>query len=222
VVWAADAPTCRENSRCPMDPQRDQQHINGDEVIDLLRAGAAAALCTLGLTAQAQTFHAGLAGGATRSNSGCVGAITCDKSDVGGRAWVGVTNKDGLGLEIVGHDFGSVRYTATNALGATIAGKATLRGVGIGPIWDYREGNWSFHARAGIGRYETDVRETTGSSSVSAGDYTNEFYVGAGFGYRLGTRFTVIAAIDSGKANNRTVGYQYEVVMYSLGVQFGF
>jgi hypothetical protein len=191
-------------------------------VIDLLRAGTAAALCTLGLTAHAQSFHAGIAGGATRSNSGCVGATTCDKSGVGGRAWAGVTNKDGLGLEVVAHDFGAVRLTATDPFGVTISGKATLRGVGIGPIWDYREGNWSFHARAGIGRYWTKVRATDNVSSASVSDHSNEFYFGAGFGYRVGTRFTVIAAIDSTQADNRAAGYNYDAVLYTLGVQFGF
>jgi len=190
-------------------------------VIDILRAGTAAALCTLGLTAQAQSFHAGIAGGATRSNSGCVGATTCDKTDVGGRAWAGVTNKDGLGLEIVAQDFGAVRITTvTGAI--TTSGKATLRGVGIGPIFDYREGNWSFHARAGIGRYETKVRSSNVFGSASVSDHSNEFYWGAGFGYRVGTRITVIAAIDSSQADNRAAGYNYEAMLYSLGVQVGF
>ena len=44
------------------------------------------------ITAHAQSFHGGIAAGSTKSNSACVGATTCDTSDVGGRAWVGVTN----------------------------------------------------------------------------------------------------------------------------------
>ena len=93
---------------------------------------------------------------------------------------------------------------------------------GIGPIFEFRVGNWSFHARAGLGRYQTYVRETTGSSSISASDHTNEFYWSAGLGYRPTTRITVIAALDSAKATNRTAGYSYEAVLYTLGVQFGF
>jgi len=190
-------------------------------VIDLLRSGIAAALCTLGVAAQAQSFHAGIAGGATKSNSGCLGATTCDKTDTGGRAWVGLTNKDGLGLEIVAQDFGAVRVT-TVAGAITTEGKATLRGIGIGPIFEYREGNWSFHARAGIGHYETKLRASNGIASSSAGDHTNEFYWSAGFGYLVSPRITAIVAIDSSKANNRAASYNYEAVMYSLGVQFGF
>ena len=120
-------------------------------MIDLVRTGAAAILFAA-VGAQAQTFHAGLAGGGTKSNSGCVGASSCDKTDVGGRAWVGVTNMNGLGLEVVAHDFGAVRATGIDpTTGVATVLKASLRGVGIGPIWDYREGNLSFHARAGVG-----------------------------------------------------------------------
>lgn len=190
-------------------------------MIDLLRAGIAATLCTLGVTAQAQTFHAGIAGGGTKSNSGCLGATTCDRTDVGGRAWVGLTNKDGLGLEIVAHDFGAVRVTTVTGAVTTV-GKATLRGYGIGPIFDYREGNWSFHGRAGIGRYQTKLSASDGITAASAGDNTTEFYWSAGFGYRMSPSITVIAAVDSAKADNRAAGYNYEAVLYSLGVQVGF
>jgi hypothetical protein len=190
-------------------------------VIDFLRAGTAAALCTLGLAAQAQTFHAGIAGGSTRTNSDCAGATTCDKSGAGGRAWVGVTNKNGLGVEIVAQDFGSVRASAPVA-GGTLEEKGTLRGIGIGPIWDYREGNWSFHARAGMGRYKSSVRVSDPTGSITVSDRSNDFYWGAGVGYRLGTSVTVIAAYDSTQADNKAGGYRYDAALYSLGVQFGF
>ncbi len=191
-------------------------------MIDLLRAGTGASLLTLAVAAQAQAFHAGIAGGGTKSNPECIGASACDKTDVGGRAWVGVTNKDGLGLEVVAHDFGSVRATFTDPVsGATIVGKETLRGVGIGPIWDYREGNFSFHARVGAGSYWTKF-SFTGGAVPTAKDRHNEFYWSLGLGWRFAGRFTAIAAVDSVRATNREAGNSYESVMYTLGVQAGF
>jgi hypothetical protein len=127
----------------------------------------------------------------------------------------------GLGLEIVAHDFGAVRSTVVSG-GITTTGKATLRGFGFGPIFDYREGNWSFHARAGIGRYHTKVQASDPFSSLTISDNSTEFYWGGGFGYRVMPRLTVIVAIDSTQADNRGAGYQYEAMLYSLGVQFGF
>ncbi len=192
-------------------------------MIDLLRAGTGAALFTLALAAQAQSFHAGLAGGATKSNSGCIGASSCDKTDVGGRAWVGVTNKDGLGLEVVAQDFGAVRATAINpGTGITTTLKATLQGVGIGPIWDYREGNFSAHARAGVGSYWTELDANTGGIPTTLKDRHNEFYFSLGLGWRFADRFTAIGAIDWSQATNREGGYNYNAVLYTLGVQVGF
>lgn len=187
-------------------------------MIDLSRTAIAAVLCTLGITAHAQSFHGGIAGGSTKSNSACVGATTCDKTDIGGRAWVGVTNANGLGVEIVAHDFGAVHTTTA----PSIAGKATLRGIGIGPMWDFRQGNWSFHARAGFGRYHTKVRASDSISSIAVSDNSTEFYWSAGFGYRVSPRITLILAADSTEADNRAAGYKYDAMLYSFGVQVGF
>lgn len=171
-------------------------------------------------SAQAQLdYHFGIAGGKTLTNSSCIGATTCDRSDSGVRAWAGFTAKSGLGLEVVVHDFGSVR-AGVDMGGGPIDVQASLRGVGVGAVYDHREGDWSFHGRLGIGHYRTRVQVVGFAGSVD--DSRNKPYWSVGLGYRFTPQLTAIAAADWTEAQNRGANYTYSARLLTLGVQLGF
>lgn len=183
-------------------------------------ACCAAALAVLAGSVQAQlNYHVGIAGGKTRTDSSCIGATTCDRSDGGLRAWAGFTNKDGLGLEVVVHDFGSVR-AAADIGGVPTDIEASLRGIGLGAVFDHREGNWSFHGRLGVGHYRTRLQVTGFAGSLE--DSRNKPYWSVGLGYRFTPQLTAIAAADWTEAQHRSANYTYQARLVTLGVQLGF
>lgn len=183
-------------------------------------ACCAAVFAALAGNAQAQlNYHVGIAGGTTLTNSSCIGATSCDRTGSGVRAWAGFTNKDGIGLEMVAHDFGSVRV-GTSVGGTPIDAQASLRGVGIGAIYDHREGNWSFHGRLGIAHYRARV-EVAGLAG-SLDDTRNKPYLGFGLGYRFTPQLTAIAAVDWSEAQHRSANYTYQTRLLTLGLQLGF
>lgn len=186
----------------------------------LLGAGFAAALVSMPALAD-PGFRVSVAGGITRSNSGCEGAATCDKNGTGLRAAAGWVGPHSVGVELVAHDLGGTRAGGTIG-GVPVNVESRVRSFGAGVVIDHREGRWSFHGRLGAGRARASLEARAPGLSDTAHDTSTQPYVSVGLGYRFAPGFTAIVAWDSLNAKNRDAGYTHDITLLSFGVQAQF
>lgn len=190
-----------------------------------LGCGLAAALSLAAGVAMAQGtqgpgYYLGGALGATHLGLDCGAALSCDRSDTGGKLFGGYRLGNGLAVELSYFDYG--RATGSAAVGGLGLASARLKGTGYGLGLAYFADitpAWTGIARAGVARNKAEV-DATGAVVGSASETSTRPYFGLGLGYKLTPALSLDAGLDYTRF--RLQGESSNARMLSLGLRYAF
>lgn len=158
-----------------------------------------------------------VAGGATHLSRGCTGAASCDKTDTGGKVFVGYRFGSGFSLEGGYASFGKASGS-DGTLGLTVRPRALLLGgVFSLPL----SSEWGLNARLGAARIKTKGEARMGAFyDASVADTKTKPYVGLGLTYTLNPAVKVELGLDSTRVD--FAGEKSAVRLMSVGASFSF
>lgn len=187
----------------------------------LTRLGAVF-IAAAGLSASAlgQGF-VGLAGGQSRLDIDCAGAMNCDRKDTAGKIFGGYMFMPNLGVEVDYHTKGTASRTAVDPLLGAVTTEWKTRGFGLYGLAVAPFDRWSVFGKLGV--VSTKVERSTFSLvGGSAGDSERKARFGWGVG--AGYEFTrnIGARIEFERARVRLHGDSFDADMWTIGALYRF
>ena len=182
---------------------------------------AALALLTFSVAASAQTAYGLASVGVSQSSFDCLGAPSCDKSDVAFKLMGGYKFTPNFAGEVGYFDFGKQKLSGG---GASVDYQNSAWGIGVAYLQDIGPA-WNFVGRIGVAQVKTKLNASVqGVGSASDSDSNAAVYAGLSIGYKLSKTVSVDGAWDfsRGKYNKNGIDESGNLNAFSVGMTFGF
>jgi Opacity protein and related surface antigens len=182
---------------------------------------AALALLTFSVAASAQSAYGLASVGMSKSSFDCLGAPSCDKSDIAFKVMGGYKFMPNFAGEVGYFDFGKQKLSGG---GASLDFQNTAWGISVAYLQDIAP-TWNFVGRIGVAQVKTKLSGSVqGVGSASDSDSNAAIYAGLGIGYKLSKTVSVDGAWDfsKGKYSKNGVDESGNLNAFSVGLTFGF
>ena len=189
---------------------------------------ATVTLLLLPITANAEGWYAGIAGGSTDIETGVtdVSGATLDETGTGISYFIGKEINENLSIEGFYTDLGEAKLSGDNGDTFTFDGTAyqfnttasitvSAKSMGIAGKAKFDMGNsLQGYVKGGLHSWDADVKLAVGTASASTKTDGTDVLWGVGAEYKMGEKTSLLAGYDNFKLDDETVTYLHAGVLF--------